>query len=288
MPDPGWPPRIGRKGMDRSRLGRGGPSISVITPFFSIRPERKPGLRGPDDKNRTAEKMSSTLPQTIGIDISKATLDVHAYPAGCGQQFANTASGHKALMAWLGQWPVERIAFEATGAYHRELEQALADLPCVKLNPARARRFAQATGTLAKTDRIDAVMLARMAKTLQPPVRQARSPEQGRLAELISARDGLMRDRTALKNQEKNLTIPILKRQFKQRLDQIDRHITALDAELAANIMADPQLARRHEIISSIAGLGPRTANQLVATMPELGSLDNKKALHARSCRCPP
>ena len=101
----------------------------------------------------------------------------------------------------------------------------------------------------------------------------------GRLAELSSARDGLMRDRTAFKNQQKNLTIPILKRQFKQRLDQIDRHITALDAELTANIMADPQLARRHEIISSIAGLGPRTANQLVATMPELGSLDDKKAV---------
>ena len=222
--------------------------------------------------------MSSTLPQNIGIDISKATLDIHAYPAGCNQQFANTTSGHKALIAWLGQWSVERIAYEATGAYHRELEQALADLPCVKLNPARARRFAQAIGTLAKTDRIDAVMLARLAKTLEPPVRLARSLEQVKLAELISARDGLMRDRTALKNQEKNLTIPILKRQHKQRLDQIDRHIAALDAELAASIVADPQLARRHEIISSIAGLGPRTANQLVATMPELGSLDNKQA----------
>ncbi|WP_432421307.1 IS110 family transposase [Mesorhizobium huakuii] len=87
----------------------------------------------------------------------------------------------------------------------------------VKLNPARARRFAQAAGTLAKTDRIDAVMLARMASTMQPPVRPAINPEQARLAELISARDGLMRDRTALKNQEKNLTIPLLKRQHKQR-----------------------------------------------------------------------
>ncbi|RWO23570.1 MAG: hypothetical protein EOS10_33515 [Mesorhizobium sp.] len=103
--------------------------------------------------------------------------------------------------AQLGQWSVERVAYEATGAYHRELEQALADLPCVKLNPARARRFAQAAGTLAKTDRINAVMLARMASTMQPPVRPAINPEQARLAELISARDGLMRDRTALKNQ---------------------------------------------------------------------------------------
>ncbi|WP_066529169.1 IS110 family transposase [Sphingobium sp. EP60837] len=142
--------------------------------------------------------MSDNLPQTIGIDISKASLDCHVHPAGAERQFANTAKGHKALIAWLRQWPVERIAYEATATYHRALEAALADWPCVKLNPERARRFAQATGTLAKTDRIDAMLLARMAATLQPPVRPARSAQQAQMAELINARDGLVRDRTAL------------------------------------------------------------------------------------------
>lgn len=227
--------------------------------------------------------MSTPIPQTpsqqtIGIDISKATLDAHAFPAGIDRQFANTAKGHKALIAWAAQWPVERIAYEATGTYHRALEVALADLPCVKLNPERARRFAQATGALAKTDRIDAMLLARMAATLQPPVRPARTPEQLQLAELINARDGLVRDRTALKNRKKNLTVAILKRQCKQRLDQIERHIAALDVEVASIIAADPLLARRHEIITSIGGLGTLTANQLIATMPELGTLKNKQA----------
>ena len=222
--------------------------------------------------------MSAPLPQTIGIDISKAPLDAHAYPAGIDRQFANSAKGHKALIAWAAQWPIERIAYEATATYHRALEAALADWPCVKLNPERARRFAQATGTLAKTDRIDAMLLARMAATLQPPVRPARSPQQLQLAELINARDGLVRDRTALKNREKNLTIAILKRQCKQRLDQIERHVEALDAEIAAVIAADPALARRHEILASIGGLGILTANQLIATMPELGTLENKQA----------
>lgn len=222
--------------------------------------------------------MSTPLPQTIGIDISKATLDVHACPAGIDRQFANTAKGHKALIAWLAQWPIERIAYEATATYHRALEVALADWPCVKLNPERARRFAQATGTLAKTDRIDAMLLARMAATLQPPVRPARSPQQLQLAELINARDGLVRDRTAIKNREKNLTIAILKLQCKQRLSQIERHIEALDAEVASIIAADPLLARRHTIITSISGLGTLTANQLIATMPELGALENKQA----------
>ncbi|WP_206069785.1 IS110 family transposase [Novosphingobium olei] len=154
----------------------------------------------------------------------------------------------------------------------------MADWPCVKLNPERARRFAQATGTLAKTDRIDAMLLARMAATLQSPVRPARSTQQVQMAELINVRDGLVRDRTALKNREKNLTIALLKRQCRQRLEQIDRRIEALDAEIANLIAADAALAHRHRILTSIAGVGTLTANQLIANMPELGSLENKQA----------
>lgn len=193
------------------------------------------------------------------------------------------SKGHRELVRWLGQWPIDRIAYEASGAYHRQLEQAVTDLPCVKLNPARARRFTQAAGTLAKTDKVDAVMLARMATTLQPPVRAGTTPQQAKLAELISARDGLVRDRIALQYQAKNLTLPLLKRQHKQRLDQIERHLDQIDAELAASIAADPTLARRHEIIASIAGIGTRTADQLAATMPELGAFDPTQAAWRRT-----
>lgn len=98
------------------------------------------------------------------------------------------------------------------------------------------------------------------------------------MAELINARDGLVRDRTALKNREKNLTIAFLKRQCRQRIEQIDRHVEALDAEIASLIAADATLTRRHQILTSIAGVGTLTANQLIATMPELGSLENKQA----------
>lgn len=222
--------------------------------------------------------MSDNLPQTIGIDISKASLDCHAYPIGAERRFANTAKGHKALITWLRKWQVERIAYEATATYHRALEAALTDWPCVKLNPERARRFAQATGVLAKTDRIDAMLLARMAAALRPPIRPARSAQQAQLAELINARDGLVRDRTAIKNREKNLTLDMLKRQCRQRLEQIERHLATLDAEIASLIADDAALARRHQILTSIAGVGPLTANQLIATMPELGSLDSKQA----------
>jgi len=222
--------------------------------------------------------MSNSLPQTIGIDISKKHLDAHAHPCGDARQFANTAPGFAALLKWTGQWQVERIAYEATGTYHRAFEQALASLPLVQINPLRARRFAQATGTLAKTDRIDAGVLARMAATLQPDVRPVKSPELAGLAELMNARDGLVRDRTALKNREKNLLLPLLKRQAKARLEQIARHIEAIDKQAQALITADLALARKREIIASIKGLGPITAAQLIATMPELGSLENKQA----------
>lgn len=224
------------------------------------------------------EKMSDNLPQSIGIDISKASLDCHSHPAGAERQFPNTAKGHKALIAWLQQWPIERVAYEATATYHRALEAALIDWPCVRLNPERARRFAQATGTLAKTDRVDARVLARMAATLQPQVRPARSVQQTQLAEFINARDGLVRDRTACLNREKNLTIALLKRQCRQRIEQIERQLETLDAEIARLIAADTALARRHQILISIAGVGTLTANQIMATMPELGSLDSKQA----------
>ena len=182
------------------------------------------------------------------------------------------------MLKWTGQWPVERIAYEATGVYHRAFEQALASLPLVRINPLRARRFAEASGTLAKTDRIDAGILARMATALQPDVRPVKGPELAQLAELMNARDGLVRDRTALKNREKNLALPLLKRQAKARLEQIARHIEAIDKQAQALINADAALARKREIISSIKGLGPITAAQLIATMPELGALENKQA----------
>lgn len=222
--------------------------------------------------------MSDDLPQTIGIDISQKTLDAHAHPSGNRRQFANSASGFAALIAWLGNWTIDRIAYEATGTYHRALEQAIAAWPLVKINPLRARRFAQATGTLAKTDRIDAVILARMAATLQPDIRPVRSKALLQLAELMNARDGLMRDRTALKNREKNLTIALLKRQAKQRLDQIARQIETIDAQAQTLIDADPDLVRKRDIIASIKGVGPITPAYLVATMPELGTLENKQA----------
>ncbi|MBR9971168.1 IS110 family transposase [Magnetospirillum sulfuroxidans] len=106
----------------------------------------------------------------IGVDVSKDFRDVHRHPDGDGRRFTNNAVGHKALIAWTGN-EVSRIVFEPTGPYHGALERGLAKagLPMVKVNPRQARRFAEATNKLAKTDRLDAALLARMG-ALHPPI----------------------------------------------------------------------------------------------------------------------
>lgn len=113
---------------------------------------------------------------TIGIDVSKDYLDAHRLPDGAYRTFANTPAGHKALLGWIGA-TAKRLVFEATGAYHRQLEVALsaAGLPIVKVNPRQAKRFAQAIGQVAKTDRLDAAMLASMGALLGLEPRPVRS-----------------------------------------------------------------------------------------------------------------
>src|SRR5690606_18874800 len=158
---------------------------------------------------------------TIGIDISKDRLDVHRLPDGVSRCFSNDAKGHRALL-------------EPTGAYHRALERALATagLPVAKVNPRQARRFAEALGRLAKTDPIDAAMLARMGMALEPASRPAASERLETLKELRAARQALVKDRPATRNRQSNLTVPLLKRQAAQRLRQIEPQLAAVDREI--------------------------------------------------------
>lgn len=216
---------------------------------------------------------------TIGVDISKDRLDVYRFPDGERRQFGNDAAGHKALIAFAGKEAV-RVVFEPTGPYHRAFEAALAKkgLPLVKVNPRQARRFAQATGKLAKTDRIDAANLARMGAVLELEALQPKPENLHELKELYVAREALLKDRTAAKNRQKQITLPLLKRQNAQRLAQIERQIEAIEAGIEVRLKADPALARKRDILTSIPCLSKITAFALLIEMPELGSLDGKQA----------
>lgn len=216
---------------------------------------------------------------TIGIDISKPTLDAFRLSTGEHRQFPNDKSGCSALIRWVGKAPV-RIVFEPTGPYHRLLEQALikAGLAFVKINPRYARRFAEATGKLAKTDRSDAALLARMGAVLDLKARPARPESHHDLRELSVARQALIKDRIAARNREQVAQNAILRRQLKARLCQIEKQIGEIEKAMAAIVATDETLTRRREILASIPGIGPITAMTILVEMPELGEMDGKQA----------
>ena len=158
--------------------------------------------------SKGAEKMKN---DTIGVDISKDHFDAHRLSDGASRRFGNDRSGHRAFVKWVAQTPLDRVVFEPTGPYHRAFERTLGvtGIPCAKVNPRQARRFAEAVGTLAKTDRLDAAMPARMGALLELQTRPPRTEVLLELKELHLAREALVKDRTAAKNRRNALNAPL-------------------------------------------------------------------------------
>ena len=209
------------------------------------------------------------------MDISKACLDAHRLPDGESARFGNDKKGHKALALWLKGLVVARVVYEPTGAYHRGFEQRLAELgfPLIKVNPLQARRFAQARGQRAKTDKVDARVLAEMGLVFDLQADVVTPQVIHDLKALQIARMALIKDRTRIKNRMHQLTLTLLKTQHKARLQQVEKQLTALDAEMQRLIATEPQLARKSAILGSIKGISQITAAALIAEMPELGTL---------------
>jgi transposase len=216
---------------------------------------------------------------TIGIDISKDALDAHWLSKRKHKQFPNTKTGVKALVLWIRQATVPLVVFEATGVYHRLLETSLAadDLSFARVNPRQARRFAEGAGRLAKTDRVDAAMLARMGSLLELKADKPKSETLHNLKGMETARQALIKDRTAAKARLKIATQPLLKKQSTLRLRQIERDIAQIDAAIEATITADKTLSQKAEILISIPGIAKITAYAMLVEMPELGTLSGKQ-----------
>ena len=160
------------------------------------------------------EKMPPTMAQTVGVDISKATLDVYLHPEAVARHSADTMAGITDLLAWLGQRSIHRVIFEPTGAYHHRLERRLgnAGVPMIKVNPLQARHFAEAIGQRAKTDAVDAAMLARFGALDALQVRPMVSQTLSDMKELLVTRRGLVKDRVAASNRNHTHRVPLLKR----------------------------------------------------------------------------
>lgn len=217
--------------------------------------------------------------QFVGIDVSKARLDVCLWPQGESGAFANDRDGLRALIRWLRRVRPQAIGFEASGGYERALLAALceAGLPARRVNPMRVRQFARAAGVLAKNDRIDAATIARFCAAL-PQREVIHDPVRAMLCELVTARRQLCEERTRCANQAEQTASALLKRIAAQRIKRLSAEIALVEAEIARLIADNPELAQRNAIMRSVPGVGPTTAATLLAFMPELGAMSARQA----------
>ena len=219
------------------------------------------------------------MKDSIGIDVSKDHLDVYCLGDRRAARFGNDAPGFRKLKAWLPKVDgIARLVYEATGPYHAALERRFGgELPLVKVNPLQARRFAQSKGTRAKTDAVDARMLAQMGAALELVPQAPMTEILRELKELQIARQALIKDRTRLANRIKTQKVAFAVKQGKARMAPIKRQLRDIDIEIRVRIGAEKPLARAFEILRSIPGLGAVSAAAILIECPEIGSLDRKQ-----------
>lgn len=214
----------------------------------------------------------------IGIDVSKARLDVAIRPSGESESVANDKTAIKALVKHLGEIQPALIVLEATGGVERQLTRALAsaELPVVVVNPRQVRDFAKATGQLAKTDAIDAVVLARFAETVRPVLRPLPDEVTLELRALIARRRQITEMMVAERNRLRGASQSVTKR--------IDAHIRWLEAELQRadkdldqSIHQSPIWQENEDLLRSVPSIGPVISRTLLAELPELGQLNRKQ-----------
>ena len=234
------------------------------------------------------------MTNVIGIDVSKAHLDV-SVAGGPARRFANTEPGIGTLLEWLTDQDPARVVYEPTGGYERPLAQALSDagLPYCRAHPNRVRAYAQACGLLAKTDRLDARVLARYGaafdgpEPLQPePLQWEDEPARVELRDLLRRREQLVRQRVQERNRLDKGLSPQAAASTRRHITWLDQEIAQLDAEYQSLLSAHPTLAQPAQLYQSVPGIGPLTAATLVAELPELGQLSSS-ALTALSGLAP-
>lgn len=209
----------------------------------------------------------------IGIDVSKATLDVAVHGEQF-RQFSNDKRGFVRLIRWLKTWPIKQVVLEASGGYERAALDVLhaAGLPMVRINPARARRFAQGTGRSAKTDRLDATVLAQMAHLLPLTRYVPPAPWQQRLAEFAQCRRQLVQMRVSEMQRLRRLVDPDLIAMKQRHIAQLSDDLKQLDKAIAEQLERQPGWKN----IGALKGVGPILISTLACELPELGSLGSK------------
>jgi transposase len=217
-----------------------------------------------------------TIPaDVIGVDIAKNWIDCHRLSSGAAWRVGTSPRELRRFAAGAGD---ALVVFEASGGYDRPLAAALdtADVAYARVNPRQVREFARASGRLAKTDKVDAAVLARMGRALEPEPTPPADPAATRLAELVARRDDLVGMRKAETQRFAQAQDPFLRKQIAAHLRQLRGQIERLEAEIAAHLEDQPALADRAARLQGVPGIGPVIAANLVARLPELGRLDRR------------
>jgi transposase len=213
----------------------------------------------------------------IGIDVSKDRLDV-ATPDGT-TQWPNDPDGHQQLIKHFAKWPLEAIVLEATGGYERAVvaELAVAGLPVVVVNPRQVRDFARATGRLAKTDAIDAGILAQFGQAIRPEKRPLPSEKQLKLQQQLARRRQLVGMLTAENNRWQQATDKLVRKSIEAVRKTLCTQLDQMDDQLQRTIEQTPAWREKENLLRTVPGVGPQTALALLAELPELGTCSRQQ-----------
>jgi len=215
----------------------------------------------------------------IGVDVSKDRLDVHILPERTAFAVARDGKGLSELIERVKEAGAERIAVEATGGFETVVAAALAGagLPVVVVNPAQVRHFAQAVGQRAKTDPIDAAMIARFVEATRPELRPLPDEATRLLADLVARRRQIIEMIVAERNRERRVSVKRIRKSIARLIAALEKELAEIDAEIDLGVRGSPAWRAKEDLLASVPGVGSITARALIAELPELGSLDAKR-----------
>ena len=249
-----------------------------------ISPNSRPSRSGASRRSSSHSQgrdivMDVAFKSFVGIDIAKRTLDVHVLPERTSLKQQNDSKGRGQLREKLPPPGECLIVVEATGGYERALVAELIDAgyQVAVVNPRQARDFAKASGKLAKTDRIDASVLAHFGQAFELRT-QAKIPEkQLELQDLVARRRQLVELRTAEMNRREHVASQFVKESLQESVDALNKQIRRFEKRIAALVQSDDDWKQKVEIVQSAPGIGPGTSATLIAEVPELGQLSRRK-----------
>lgn len=215
----------------------------------------------------------------VGIDVSKAQLDVHVRPGGEVFTVARNAEGLDALIERLRPLCARAIAVEATGGFETVVVASLggAGLPVIVVNPAQVRAFAKALGKRAKTDPIDAGVIAHFVEATQPEIRALPDAATRLLADLVTRRRQIIQMIVAERQRQQHLPAPRLKRSVDRLVRALEKELNALDQDIDDTVRGSPLWREKEDLLQSVPGIGETIARTLLAELPELGTLDRRQ-----------